>query len=123
MCVVNLYAVCVYVCGVWCVFASVVCSCLLCEQMCEKDGVYNVYVYAFVYSTCVYNVFICSLCMHVPCVCEGVCVYDVRGIYVGVCIHMWCLLVCMCSMFICGMCGVCIACMMYVYVCGGTHTL
>lgn len=113
------------------VYMSVVCG--VCLQVlyvyyvnrCVERMVCIMCMCIHLYIVHVYNVFICSLCMHVPCVCEGVCVYDVRGIYVGVCIHMWCLLVCMClcGMFVCGVCGVCIACMMYVYVCGGMHTL
>ena len=109
MCVVNLYAVCVYVCGVWCVFAGVVCSCLLCEQVCGKDGVYNVYVYAFVYSTCVYNVFICSLCMHVPCVCVRGYVYmmcvEYMWVFAYICGVSWCVCVCVVCLYV--VCMVC----------------
>lgn len=70
-----------------------------------------------------------ALRIHVLCMPVRLCVYDVCGIYVGVCIHgylytyviFWC--VCVYDIFVCGVCVLCALSISYAYVCGGMPTV
>ena len=128
VCVVDLYAVCMYVCGV--------CLQVLHVQVyyvnrCVERMVCVICMYMHLSIVCAYITCLCNLCMHVLCmpvrgyvymmcvVCMWMFAY--MWVFVYICGISWC--VCVYDIFVCGVCVLCalsVWCMcMYVVAC--TH--